>query len=1016
MKKVFKRTLYIFIGIFAFLLISIFTIPVFFKDTIKEKINKEIEKNVEAKVYFDADKFGLSMISNFPDFTVSLGDFGVVGKKPFSGDTLVDVKEFRIVVDIMSVISGDKITVKEISLNKPSIYAQVLKNGKANWDIYKSNGNGKEEPEHNPDTSSSSQFSMGIDKWRINQGNIIYHDKTMPLHTHITDLNHQGQGDFTQDVLDLKTITDIKNIYLRFDSVTYLNNNTFHADMVMNLNLLKSKYTFKQNEFQINDFGFGFDGFIAMPDSNIQMDLTYKTKENAFKSILSLVPGIYTESFKDLESSGKLSFNGFVKGIYSSDQYPQFGLNLDIKEGMFQYPDLPSSVHDVNLNLKVDNDDGIIDSTRINLKRLEMKLGENPVQARMLLKRLDIYDLEAFLKAELNLEDLNKVLPLEGMTVKGMLSTKAKALGVYSENQLPKIKANVNLKNGFFSTKEVPAAIENVNLRSKIVNNTGMMKDMAFYLEQFAMLLDGEKFTARGSVVNFNDYTYDMNVNGNINLEKVMNLYPIEGMKLSGNILTDITAAGKMSQIENEAYDKLSTKGSFKVKDLVYTSEDQSQDVKIDNAILNFTPTTLNLKEYQGYIGNSDISLSGSISNYMAYIFKDHTIFGEMNFNSKQFDVNEWIEEDEGEKASTEATSEDTSSTDEEYGVVEIPKNIDFKLAANMDKVIYGNMNMENVKGDIRIKDGILNLKGLNFDMLDGHFVTNGEYNTQIPDQPKYAFDLNIKNLSIPKSYETFTTVKKFAPAAEKMKGQVSSDFSIQGLLGQDMMPVYNTMSGQGIIEIADATYSDSKLLNGIANTTKMDNLKTLRIQDTKIQAEIRDGKVFVEPFNINAGNTKMKIFGNNSLDGTMDYNIAVNMPAGKAGNMASNALSSLSGVDLGSVNRINLDLQATGPNTNPKIKVVGASVDKGKGGIKDAVQEKAKKEFDKKKKEAEQKAREKAEKMKKEAEQKARQEAQKAKEKAKKKAEQKAKEKASEQTKEKAKDKAKDLKDQFGF
>jgi hypothetical protein len=47
-----------------------------------------------------------------------------------------------------------------------------------------------------------------------------------------------------------------------------------------------------------------------MPADDIEMDLAFAGKDNTFKSILSLVPGIYTESFEDLKTSGSMDFQG----------------------------------------------------------------------------------------------------------------------------------------------------------------------------------------------------------------------------------------------------------------------------------------------------------------------------------------------------------------------------------------------------------------------------------------------------------------------------------------------------------------------------------------------------------------------------------------------------------------------------------------------------------------------------------------------------------------------------------
>ena len=47
------------------LLVLLFTLPFLFKDKIKEKLDGEIAKSVNAKVFYDADQFSLTIFIFF---------------------------------------------------------------------------------------------------------------------------------------------------------------------------------------------------------------------------------------------------------------------------------------------------------------------------------------------------------------------------------------------------------------------------------------------------------------------------------------------------------------------------------------------------------------------------------------------------------------------------------------------------------------------------------------------------------------------------------------------------------------------------------------------------------------------------------------------------------------------------------------------------------------------------------------------------------------------------------------
>src|SRR5690606_6237045 len=146
--------------------------------------------------------------------------------------------------------------------------------------------------------------------------------------------------------------------------------------------------TFKDNTARVNDFAFQADGWLKLNEEDMEMDLTFDTPENSFKSLLSLVPGVYKEGFENIRTEGELAFSGAVKGTYSETTMPAFNLILQVKDAMFQYPDLPTAISNINVDLAVDNKDGVIENTVLNLKHFHLHLASNPIDARVVVTKL----------------------------------------------------------------------------------------------------------------------------------------------------------------------------------------------------------------------------------------------------------------------------------------------------------------------------------------------------------------------------------------------------------------------------------------------------------------------------------------------------------------------------------------------------------------------------------------------------------------------------------------------------
>src|SRR5690606_14416359 len=128
-------------------------------------------------------------------------------------------------------------------------------------------------------------------------------------------------------------------------------------------------------------------------------------------------------------------------------------------DGMFQYPDLPRPVKNVNLDLHVKNETDNIDNTSVNIPTFDLDFGSNPISGKLYLSDLVSYTIDAALKGKLDLEELTSIFPIEGMTLKGNLDVDATAKGRYDSvaGVIPAINARLLLANGYAKSAYYPA-------------------------------------------------------------------------------------------------------------------------------------------------------------------------------------------------------------------------------------------------------------------------------------------------------------------------------------------------------------------------------------------------------------------------------------------------------------------------------------------------------------------------------------------------------------------------------
>ncbi len=887
MKKVGK----IFLVFLGTLIIAILLIPIFFKDKIKELVISEFEKSTEAELYFG--DVSLSLIKNFPDFTLSLSDMGITGKGLFEGDTLMSVGNLSASIDLNEVLFGETISLKSINLAKPNFTIITLVDGTANYNIVKAS---EETSMDTAEAEEGAAVSLGIKSFSIEDGSFVYYDQSIAYFMQLANINVEGSGDFEADIFDLISTGTLDLVDMNYEGTDYVTNKSVDLDVVLSMDLPNSKYTFKENEISINSFPLAVDGFFALLDDGFGMDLKFRAPRSDFKQLLSLVPGVFTESFEDLKSEGTLSFSGNVTGEYNENSMPAFGLDLKVNDGLFQYPDLPDAIKNVQMNLSVENKTGVIEDTRIDLSQLHLEMGANPLDAKLVVENLKDFRMDANVKGKLILSELMNYLPMEGYELSGTLNLDAKANGVYDSinNIIPKLDLNVNLTEGRIKTPDIPSPIENFVIQAQVANQSGKLKDTRIEVSNLALKLDGQPFKGSMTLLNPENFEWDVNVEGNLDLEKLMKLYPMEGMALKGQISTNLSSKGKMSDLEAKRYARMPTKGSFSLTNFDYEGDAIDQPISISKAVASFTNDKMNLSDFAGTAGSTNYTLSGEITNYLGFALNNEVLKGSLTAQADQLIISEWMTESEESPEEESETEEETAS--EPMDVVRIPENVQFNMNATVGKVTYNSLQMNDMQGKLVVKDGIVKLNDSGFKAMNGTVGLTGEYNSK-PEKPTFDFKIGAKEISIPSSFQSLDMVQQLAPITERMTGLFSTDFSINGALGADMMPDYTTLTGGGLIQILQASLAgQSDMMAGLSSVTKLAKVSTATLDKVKMQAEIKNGRLFIKPFDVKLGDYQTTISGSTGIDGTIDYLLKMNVPAGQVGTQLNSLIGSLTG------------------------------------------------------------------------------------------------------------------------
>src|SRR5690606_28791592 len=195
---------------------------------------------------------------------------------------------------------------------------------------------------------------------------IIYDDVPGKMFASLKGFDMNATGDFATDDYTPKTNAAIAQLNFKEGGTSYLKNAV--VGLEADVNVKGDTYTFGKNELSLNALALQFEGMLKMlPDDVYDMDLKFASKKAEFKSILSLVPAIYLKDFEKVKTDGNLALSGFAKGKFEGENYPAFGLDVKVDNASFQYPDLPTAMKNIFIDLKIKSPGGDLDKMEIAL-------------------------------------------------------------------------------------------------------------------------------------------------------------------------------------------------------------------------------------------------------------------------------------------------------------------------------------------------------------------------------------------------------------------------------------------------------------------------------------------------------------------------------------------------------------------------------------------------------------------------------------------------------------------------
>ncbi len=473
----------------------------------------------------------------------------------------------------------------------------------------------------------------------------------------------------------------------------------------------------------------------------------------------------------------------------------------------------------------------------------------------------------------------------ESMVSSGSLSLNALMDGRMDDTNMPAWDVSMKVANGSVKYAGLPGKINDIQIDagSKFPGGSDYNK-MTVEIPKFHAKLGKNTLDANLLLSNLeNDPNITSGIHTNVDLATLKNYVPLpKGESYAGVLDANVDLKGKMSSIDLGRYDEFDANGVIDLSKLNYASDDLKEDVAVEHMRLTFSPKTLELNDLDAKMGGSDFKMSGTISEYFGYFFKESgQLVGKFDFASSYMDLDALMNvypETKPSKSAKNASKKELVPP-AETGPTLVPSNIDFALNTNIDKAKYNGIIAKKVQGKTTIKNEEATLKNFSMKAMGGTVGLEGSYNTQDPKDPKFDFEYRLKDIELAQLTKNFLTVEKLAPIAQYARGRISSNFAMTSSLDDNLMPILKSISSNGDISSKSLSITDVPLLEKIEKVTQLKEISNKTFKNFKAHFSVIDGKVMLTPFDVKLGKIPTKVSGFTTLEKEMNYKFAMTIP-----------------------------------------------------------------------------------------------------------------------------------------
>ena len=717
----------------------------------------------------------------------------------------------------------------------------------------------------------------------------------------------------------------------------YLKNDTLSLNLPLQFSIKDLKGHFDQAQVGLNRYLININGDAEMADNgDINLDLTLNTNTLIIENVLTYLPNWVQKKLSRNTYEGKATLSDIkVIGTYNDSLLPVISAKILTDNAMVYEPRLPYPFTAVNLDALLDLDLNE-NNNIVTVNSLNAKYNRSNFTATGLVDDLrgDI-GLKLKVKGDVPMTDVKNFLPksmkLSGrtnldVTTNFTVEQLMKSLDDYNLNRLS-AKANLKIKDFAFDRDTIHAASPLMNVALTLpasVKEKGRKGAYVSLATQTLQAQVGKDINAnlanpdiKLTADNFRGGMEKMDLKADLNFSRLDVVYDtitaavnapaislvtmpeknakglkarvvFDGKEVVANMgrenalrtnLLKIDASVKQNKDKTDFLNQWNPTADFILGNALVQVEGLKEDIRISNIDFLFNSTELDFKKSTFRIGQSDLSLQGSVIGIKEWM-EDHKnlMKGELQLTSEMLNINEIMELTNGlgrSDVSGSATEKSTTEPKESKPFM-VPEGVDFNFIVQTKKSLYDNFDLNNLNGTMTVKDGTLILQEIGFTNKAAEMQLTAMYQSPRKNNLFLAMDFHLLNVQINDLLHMIPYIDTLVPMLKTFDGQAEFHIGAETNLKANYEPKISTLRAAADIEGKNLTVNDKFAFTNITDKLKVSTDGEYRVDSLDVQLTVFKDEIDLWPSQIAIGKYKVTVDGRMNLDKDGEYHFSV--------------------------------------------------------------------------------------------------------------------------------------------